>query len=380
MSTPLALDDQRVFIAGRLAGMSKRDAYALVRRHGGVPVTRFDDSVNLIVLGENERDDQGPLHERLDEPFRTAVAEGRTDVVSESDLWQQLGLVQSAEDVHRLYTPGTLASLISVPAALVHRWVRRGWLRPTQEVRRLPYFDFQEVTTARRLAELTAAGARPGEINRLVATLRRERPDVERPLAELPVRIEGKHLLLRRAGRLVEPGGQLRIDFDAEGESSEEPDDEPATVEELLDWAAELEAEERLGDAADMYRAALAAGGPRADVAFALAEVLYRQQDLPAARERYYMAIEIDEDYVEARSNLGCVLAELGDRELAVAAFQGALACHPDYPDAHYHLARTFDDLDRRDEADPHWKEFLDLAPDSPWADEAWQRLGDEWA
>ena len=35
------------------------------------------------------------------------------------------------------------------------------------------------------------------------------------------------------------------------------------------------------------------------------------------------MAIELDEDYVEARANLGCVLAEWGQRELAIAAFEG---------------------------------------------------------
>ena len=69
------------------------------------------------------------------------------------------------------------------------------------------------------------------------------------------------------------------------------------------------------------------------------------------------MAIELDEDYVEARSNLGCVLAELGDLELAVAAFEGALALHPDYADAHFHLGRTLDELARHDEAIPHWRE-----------------------
>jgi Tfp pilus assembly protein PilF len=52
------------------------------------------------------------------------------------------------------------------------------------------------------------------------------------------------------------------------------------------------------------------------------------------------MAVELDEDFVEARCNLGCLLAEEGERELAVAALEGALAHHPGYADAHYHLAR----------------------------------------
>ena len=68
-------------------------------------------------------------------------------------------------------------------------------------------------------------------------------------------------------------------------------------------------------------------------------------------------------------------IAECGERELAVAAFEGALASHGEYPDAHYHLARTLDELGRGDEAEIHWRAFLELAPDSPWAATARERL-----
>ncbi|HEY4759166.1 MAG TPA: tetratricopeptide repeat protein, partial [Thermoguttaceae bacterium] len=76
-----------------------------------------------------------------------------------------------------------------------------------------------------------------------------------------------------------------------------------------------------------------------------------------------------------ARANLGCVLAETGQRDLAVAAFEGALRFHPDYADVHYHLARTLDECGQGDRAVEHWQRFLELAPDSPWADEASRRL-----
>ncbi|MCA9165314.1 MAG: tetratricopeptide repeat protein, partial [Planctomycetales bacterium] len=46
------------------------------------------------------------------------------------------------------------------------------------------------------------------------------------------------------------------------------------------------------------------------------------------------------------------------------------------YPDVHYHMARALDDLERLEEAERHWREFLELAPESPWADEARDRLG----
>jgi len=223
---------------------------------------------------------------------------------------------------------------------------------------------------------------------------------VARPLAELSLVLDGKKLLVRRGGELVEPGGQLRIDFDS---LAEEPAEEPpATIvspaiflarqspappgeagapqappEQLAAWAAELDEAGDLQAAAETYRAALAAGGPQPEFCFQLAEVLYRAGDLPAARERYFMALELDENYIEARVNLGCVLVELGDKELAVAAFEGTLRAHEPYPDAHYHLARVLDDLSRPAEAAAHWSRFLELAPESPWADEARLRLAE---
>ena len=115
--------------------------------------------------------------------------------------------------------------------------------------------------------------------------------------------------------------------------------------------AAELEGTGRPEQAVEVYRAVLFSGDSTAEDQFALAELLYLGGDLAAARERYYAAIELDEDFVEARSNLGCVLAELGEFGLAEAAFRGALEYHPDYADAHYHLARLLDRANRSAEA-----------------------------
>jgi tetratricopeptide (TPR) repeat protein len=290
----------------------------------------------------------------------------------------------------------------------VRRWHRRGLIVPRREVRRLPYFDFQEIATARRLAELLAAGMSPQAIERKLALLARYMPGVERPLAQLSVIVEGKQLLLRQGDGLIAPGGQHWFNFAPQ--AGEQPADragqgitaekletdsplagddhqpavalplrrnETATPAEMLHEAARLEDEGRLAAAAEMYRAVSMSGGPSAEVCFALAELLYRAGDVAAARERYYMAIELDEEYVEARANLGCVLAELGERELAVAAFEGALAFHDEYADVHYHLARTLDELDRTVEAAEHWEAFLRLAPESPWAETARRRLAE---
>jgi tetratricopeptide (TPR) repeat protein len=384
------LAGQRVAFVGRLGGVNRRQAAQLVRKLGGVPLEKADPTTNILVLGAEEP--AGAEASLLDEPTRAALAAGRIQIVGESELWERLGLVDVDHDMRQLYTPALLAELVGVPVNQIRRWHRRGFIQPVREVHRLPYFDFTEVAVARRLAELTSAGASLGEIEKTIAGLQRRVPHVVRPLADLSTVVEGKQLLLWEDETLVETSGQRRFDFDEPDNPADDcaADDAPATIsfaaparvadssptaEQLLAFATELEEDDQFAAAAEMYRAAQAARGPRAEVCFLLAELLYRQGDLSAARERYYMAIELDEDFVEARANLACVLAELGQNELAFAALEGALKFHPDYADAHYHLARLLDESQRRADALVHWRRFLELSPDSPWGEEARERL-----
>jgi tetratricopeptide (TPR) repeat protein len=416
--SPGILAGKRIVLVGKLASMPKREAARLVRGYGGTVLDKPDPSVHLVVVGEAELPLPGDgLDQWLDAQTRLSVERGDTEILGENQFWQRLGLVDPQHDIHHLYTPAMLAELLKVSVAVIRRWHRRGLIVPAREVRRLAYFDFREVAAARQLAELLAAGVSPRAIERKLEALGRYVPGVQRPLAQLSVIVEGKAILLRQGDGLIEPGGQLRFDFEdwtspAQNRTplappgvpdappgvplappvpqAAEPPAEtvlslaehreaipaaPISAEQACRMAAELEEAGELEAAVEMYRVAMAAAGPSAEICFQVAELLYRQGDNAAARERYYMAIELDEDYVEARANLGCVLSETGYRELAVAAFQGALAYHAGYADVHYHLARTLDELGRRDEAAGHWQSFLELAPDSPWADEARIRL-----
>ncbi|MFZ5831122.1 MAG: MerR family transcriptional regulator [Planctomycetota bacterium] len=397
LSTPF--HGRRVALVGRLASMTHREAADRLRAAGVVVVDTDDASVEYLVLGEGHSSGAAAaLLDGIQTPLRRAVDEGRARVLREHEFWQQLEMVDQQPEVRRLYTPAMLADLLQVPLSHVRRWIRRRLIVPVCEVRRLAYFDFREVAVARRLAELRAVGVSPRSIEKQIAAIRRRLPAVARPLADLPIVIRGRQIFVREGEELVEPSGQRHFEFDCdagdetvcmlpaaqktEAATADEPDKDgptaivlPTTTEQMLRMAADLEEDNQLVAAAEMYRAALAAGGPKPEPCFQLAELLYRMGDLPAARERYFVAVELDEDYVEARANLGCVLGEMGQAELAVAAFEGALRFHPDYADVHYHLARTLDELGRCDHAEEHWRWFLGLAPDSPWADEAKRRL-----
>jgi tetratricopeptide (TPR) repeat protein len=403
MSQDDVLAGRRVRLVGKLASMSHRDAERLIRERGGRLIEKAAEPVDLVVVSDEAIDLQQLARDEnlFNDTARTALAQGEVELLRESEFWTRLGLVDSGQGVERLYTPAMLAQLVRVPISTLRQWHRRGVLHAKREVRRLPYFDFEEVGVARKLAELLAAGCSLSTVHRKLAELARLLPESPRPLADPAVVVQGSCLYVRHGESLAEPSGQLLIDFDAppadfteaaaesppvailfqradglRGASSSRPrGSHPQAAEDLRSLAGEMDECGQSQQAIEVYRAILFSGESTAEDHFALAELLYRAGDLAAARERYYTAIERDEDFVEARSNLGCVLAEQGELELAEAAFRGALAYHPTYADAHYHLARLLDRMGQSAEASNHWQLFMDLAPASPWADEAQDRI-----
>jgi tetratricopeptide (TPR) repeat protein len=399
-----SLAGQRVILFGKLASMSRREAEQLIREHGGAVLEQLGTDADLIVVSDESVNLQRLAADResFDDDVRAAIARGEVELLHESELWARLGLVDSGPGIERLYTPAMLAELVGVPIAAIRHWQRRGALVAKREVRRLAYFDFEEARVARKLAQLLAAGCSLSTVNRRLDELVRLLPEIARPLLDPTVEVDGRRLVVRREEGRAEPSGQLLIDFDvakpravAPGEgdaglvaipfvaadslrnkSTARPrDSHPYAAADLRSLAAELAESGQPGHAIEAYRAILFSGEFTAEDHFDLAELLYQLGDLSAARERYYVAIELDEDFVEARSNLGCVLSEQGELALAEAAFRGALEYHPDYADAHYHLAKLLDRENRAAEASRHWQLFMNLAPASPWADEARDRI-----
>ncbi len=80
---------------------------------------------DLIVVGE-EQSPLVDLVDLLDDEARRAVEAGKATLITETELWQRLGLIDAQQNVHRLYTPAMLADLLGVPLAIVRRWHRRG--------------------------------------------------------------------------------------------------------------------------------------------------------------------------------------------------------------------------------------------------------------
>ncbi|WP_286177532.1 MerR family transcriptional regulator [Rhodopirellula sp. JC639] len=409
-SDPASVVDKRIALVGRFGSMSHREAanvlqsfqavvVDLPRRSSSSAAKKAADSgdastdrpaVDLVVIGA----DQPPLSqaELLPPGVIDAAARGELEIIHETELWQRLGLFDVGRSAQRYYTPVMLADLLGVSVRVIRRWYRLGLITPVTTLHKLHYFDYAEVATAKRLAGWMSAGASRTAIERRLVDLIQVLPNIRRPLDQLSILVEGKHILLRQGDGLVEPGGQMRFDFDALETDAEptrdvlafQPPDQPpmlrtvgtAEHDPILEAAYQAEDEDDLETAIDLYHTILARDGARAEISFQIGELLYRMNFLIAARERYYSAIEIDPEFVEARASLGAVLAELGQLELAVAALRGALSMHEDYADVHYTLAKTLDRLGDDLQALQHWQRIVQLAPNSPWAAEARERLG----
>ena len=390
------LQNKRVVFVGKLGALSRKEAMQLVRDHGANPIERLDDNVDIVVVGADELPAED-LSKLLSDSIRNGLRQGRTSLIHEHELWPLLGVVDELP-TGLLYTPAMMAGLIKIPVRNIRRWFRMGLLKSSKVAHRLPYFDFIQVQNAKQLNNWIGRGASPADIRRQLTEFGARIEN--KSYAELDLVIDGKRMLLRQNGHLLSPNGQLHLDFDlddatessnvqqsstlpfAKQESvnsvanSELQDMSQLSKEDMLHMAEELEDAGHLEQAIGWYRLILARFGLTAEVCFQLAELLYRNGDITAARERYYCAIELDEDFIEARANLGCVLAEVGQNELAIAAFQGALARDDHYPDVHYHLAKCLDESGATDEGARHWIRFLQLSPQSPWAEEALDRLG----
>lgn len=312
--------------------------------------------------------------------------------------------VMDVEAVCGRYTIAMMAEVIDVPIAAVRHWRRQLLLEPLRRSGSLEWFGYGELVVGRRLAKLLDAGLTLHEMDRQLARLPGNAREIAR--GHEPLFIDDGHLYVCRDGQYVGEGGQLAFAFAAADpiarnlatvgadllddnavvcslpiesglitDARDCRDDSWETIDDLLCLSADLERCGHLEEAAEAIRAVLQATPPTAQLTFLLAELLYQAGDLPAARERYYMAVELDHDHLEARTSLGCVLEELGEHDLAKAALEGVVRQEPDHAEAHWHLASVLESLNQQADAARHLLIFMALAPQSPWCEVARTRL-----
>ncbi|WP_010586654.1 tetratricopeptide repeat protein [Schlesneria paludicola] len=392
-SSPI-LQGERVAFTGTLASMTHRQAMELVEQHGGIAMQHVGQITTVLVVGEEgwPLEPDGLPSSKLEHARQLHDKGEPIQIFSESEWLKLLGVEPPERRSHQLYTPAMLCQLLNIPVHEIRRWERAGLIKSVKKVFRLPYFQFEEVATARRLCELAASGVRVDQIAASLERLHSLLPNVVRPVEQLEILARGSNrLVFRDESGLLEPTGQRLFDFDppaaaAEDESPDTIPMRPSLSDETIDrarWTSEdwfhegcrLTDANELSSAIEALRLAIINEPLNPMYHFHLADALYRQHKRDGAIERYHVAVELDHNFLEAWTQLGCVLAETGDPASAKDAFQIALDLHPEYPDAHFHLAGVLEQLDRSDEAAEHWRAYLEFDQRGPWAEIARERL-----
>jgi DNA-binding transcriptional MerR regulator len=383
-----ALAGERVAFTGTLASMTHREAHARVVQNGGAATEHVSRHTTMLVIGEEgwPLEPDGKPSVKLQHAERLNAEGLDIRIVRETEWLGFVGLDGRRGELHRRCTPAMLSRMLDISVHEIRRWERMGLIKAVVHVCRLPYFDFQEVAGARRLAELVEAGVPVREIQASLARLESVVGVGSRPLAQLDILAADKHLLYRDAqGRLKTAAGQRLFEFDGAS-----PTATPATIPltpvqapSRNDWTSgdwfeegrRLADEGSLAPAVEAFRMSLMGEHDAPEVQFHLADALYRQSNARAALERYHVATELDHNYLEAWTQIGCLLSELGQFEESIDAFSIAIDIHPDYPDAHLHIAESLHQTGRTAEATPHWQKYLEYDQSGPWAESARQRL-----
>jgi tetratricopeptide (TPR) repeat protein len=296
-----------------------------------------------------------------------------------------------------VYSVRDAARILKVKPARLRYWKRTRLVRPADEgdgAGREAGFEFQDLVCVRAVLALLDGGVPLQRIRQSVEILRESVPELQEPLSALRLWGEtNKRVVVRHEGRLLEPDGQLVLEFDAPDVAAASaevapfprpappPSDGKAIELGALDWfeiGCGLDSEPSTYERAIVaYRNAVALDPDFADAHCNLGAALYNNGERPEARVCFERTLELQPSHVEARFNLANLLDEEGASEQALQHYLVALRGDPFYADLHINLALLYEKLGRREEGRRHWRRYLQIEPAGALADVARQRLAE---
>ena len=248
-------------------------------------------------------------------------------------------------------------------------------------------FDFRDLLSLRALVGLLDRGVSMRRIRRSVERVRERWPELERPLGALRL-WDGaqERLVVRHSGSLLDPDGQLLLDFSDDSAAPGPvlalpgaPAPVPPSALEWFERGCRLDAvNATLPQAIEAYRCAIELDPSLADAHCNLGTAHYNRGERDAARLAYEAALEQHATHREANFNLANLLEEAGRLEAAIHHYKRALSTDPCFSDAHLNLALLYEKIGMPRRGREHWRRYLQLAPDGTWAEVARQRLRGE--
>jgi tetratricopeptide (TPR) repeat protein len=258
---------------------------------------------------------------------------------------------------------------------------RAGQLRRLELLRGDSGYTFRDLLALRAASALLDAGASVRQIRAALTALRRQDPELQQPLAEVRLVLEGDRLVAQSDRVRFDPRtGQMVLALDSGSLEAAAtatlgtglvrplapPTDQAETwFERASEWDSDPAQWE---DAIDAYRRVVAIDPTYAAAWNNLGLLLHRMGRYDEANEAYVAALAQDPQCCEAAYNLGSLHDDRGAVDEAIADYRRALELSPDYADAHFNLAGALARNGRDGEAIKHWQRYLELDSGSPWA------------
>lgn len=350
--------------------MTRRQAEDSVRQAGGEPVGQVSRRTSILVVGMLGWPilPDGTISTKL----RRAEQLGLS-IVSEADFLERVGLTECRDALHKTYPIEQVEALVGVDAQTLRRWEQFGLIRSIDG-----RYDYQDLVSLRTLCALMGQGVRLEKIGASLAELSAVLPGIYRPLAQLSLVAECPDKLLAELGEVkIDAKGQLMLDF-GERLGSQAVTTSSSARQDAARWferAQVLEDGELYAEAIKAYQEALVLTADDAVVHFNLANALRAVGRSSTALTHYSRATQLQPALACAWYNLADLKEELGECAGAAECLQQALMADSDYADAHFNLALVYEKLQRPDDAHKHFNAYLQLDPDSEWADCARQHL-----
>jgi tetratricopeptide (TPR) repeat protein len=343
-----------IAFTGKLASMTRAEAFALVRQHGGSPSETVSKKTKAVVVGELGWPllDDGRPSKKL-----SAAASYAVPTVSERRFLEWIG--RAAPDTFaKTYTAEQLAALSGLSTERLDELARLGILTEREGL-----FGFRELAAARQVAKLLAADVPLSSIIRSLHEIRQWLP--EAGLANLRLTSEGPSLLLEQAQGRTNTKGQFVLPVAG---GSEHPDA-------LFDQAQQAEESGDVGTAERLYTSLIRSDPSDPAPAFNLGNLLRSMGRKVEAEAAFRKAVAADRRFGEAWYNLSDLLDEQGRVLDAIDCLQRAIKADPDYIDALFNLALLLQRTDRHQEAAKYWREYLSRDSQSDWASRAKRSL-----
>ena len=337
-----------IAFTGRLACMSRTEAFDVVRQRGGTPSPAVTRRTQVLIVGELGwplLDDGRPSNK-----LSRATALG-IPIVSERRFLEWVGKAVP-DDVQKTYSAEQLATLSKLSIGMVRELSQLSLLDE-----RDGRFGFRDLASARQIAKLLNDGVRLSEIIHAVSEIRKWLPDAGLSAVRLhagalsDVRVE-------QPGGCTDKYGQFVLAVDG---ARDDPDD-------LFDRA---HAAEQVGDIAEaerLYRLLMKSDPTDASAPFNLGNMLRAAARIVEAEAALRAATRADAAFAEARYNFADLLDNQGRSEAAIECLRKALVVAPDYIDAMFNLALLLLQKGSYAEAADYWRRYLAHDRASEWA------------